>query len=622
MKTAFISALTLGLAISPFANSEEVKLRFIGTSDLHSYISQFDYYNNQASQKYGLVGLVAEIEHYRSEVKNSFLADTGDLLVGNPLGDYLARVSPESYARQSPIICAMNALEFDVAVPGNHDFDYGLDYLQLSYSSGNFPYFASNVYREDGKEPYFEPYLIVPREVVSEQGTKHTLNIGYIGLVPPQTMQLNRQHLEGKIAIADQLADAKKWADEAKNAGADIVVALAHSGLNDDDYTDGMEDVVWHLAGVENVDAILFGHSHNTYPNERYANLKGVDIERGLIQGKPAAQPGKWGDHIGVVDVTLTQQNGQWQLNNGSAFVVSANEIEETAEQKAPLEACINKQHNEVIEAFGKTVGQVSLDLSNDFNLLGNDTVYQVVSESQKHYLAPYLKPTDKVLSATAPAIHRNDPAYFLDIEKGDINKRDIASLVYSSTLAALEVTGAEIKEWLEMSAAMYAEPTDESREIVKPDSLTFLYYTIDGIDYNINLTKPSTYNQFGNQIADGSGRIENITYQGKPVKADDTFVIIASSYAPFFAREMKRGREFIDIDSPNSRDVLQAYFAQPKQDITVRDNWHLIGKEGKTYTFEAKNNPQKLASFADNSALKIKLSESKEQSNTYKVSF
>ncbi|MGF1681833.1 bifunctional 2',3'-cyclic-nucleotide 2'-phosphodiesterase/3'-nucleotidase [Photobacterium minamisatsumaniensis] len=622
MKTAFISALTLGLSFSTIAHSEEVKLRFIGTSDLHSYISQFDYYNNQNSQNYGLVGLVAEIEHYRNEVKNSFLADTGDLLVGNPLGDYLARVSPESYARQSPIICAMNALDFDVAVPGNHDFDYGLDYLQLSYSSGNFPYFASNVYREDGEQPYFDPYLIVPRKVMSEQGTEHTLNIGYIGLVPPQTMQLNRQHLEGKITIADQLADAEKWADEAKKAGADIVVALAHSGLNDDDYTEGMEDVVWHLAGVDNVDAILFGHSHNTYPNERYADLKDVDIEQGLIQGKPAAQPGKWGDHIGVVDVTMTKNNDQWEMTNGKAFVVSANEIEETAEQKAPLEACIAKQHNEVIEDFGKTIGQVNTSLSNDFNLLGNDTVYQVVSESQKRYLAPYIKSTDKVISATAPAIHRNDPAYFLDIEKGDINKRDIASLVYSSTLAALEVTGAEVKEWLEMSASMYAEPTDEGNEIVKPNSLTFLYYVIDGIDYDINITKPSTYNQFGNKIADGNGRVENITYQGKPVAADDTFVIIASSYAPFFAREMKRGRDFIDIDSPNSRDVLQTYLSQPEQDINVSDNWRLVGEKGKEYVFEAKNNKQKLAGFSDYSELKLKHAENNGTSNVYHITF
>ena len=622
MKTAFISALTIGLAISPFANSEEVKLRFIGTSDLHSYISQFDYYNNQNSQKYGLIGLAAEIEHYRSEVKNSFLADTGDLLVGNPLGDYLARMNPESYARQSPIICAMNALEFDVAVPGNHDFDYGLEYLQLSYSSGNFPYFASNVYRADGQEPYFEPYLLVPQEVISEQGTKHTLNIGYIGLVPPQTMQLNRQHLEGKVTIADQLADAKKWAAEARKAGADVVVALAHSGLNDDDYSDGMEDMVWHLAGVENVDAILFGHSHNTYPNERYANLKDVNIEKGLIQGTPAAQPGKWGDHIGVVDITLSRQDGEWQMSDGLAFVVSANEIEETEEQKAPLQACISNQHNEVIKAFGKTVGQVNKSLSNDFNLLGNDTVYQVVSESQKLYLAPYLNPADKVLSATAPAIHRKDPAYFLDIDKGNVNKRDIASLVYSSTLAALKITGAEVKEWLEMSASMYTEPTAEGNEIVKPDSLTFLYYTIDGIDYDINLAKPSTYNQFGNKIADGEGRIENITYQGEPIKEDDSFVIIASSYAPFFAREMKLGREFINIGSPNSRDVLQAYLAQPEQNINVRSNWQLVGEEGKTYVFQAKNNAQQLAQFRERTSLSIIHSDSSEKSNTYRIAF
>lgn len=148
------------------------------------------------------------------------------------------------------------------------------------------------------------------------------------------------------------------------------------------------------------------------------------------------------------------------------------------------------------------------------------------------------------------------------------------------------------------------------------------MYYAIDGIDYDINLSKSSTYNQFGNQITNGSGRIESITYQGKPVKDDDTFVIIASSYAPFFAREMKQGREFIDIDSPNSRDVLQAYLALPTQDIRVRNNWHLVDKEGKTYTFEAKNNPQKLASFAASSKLQIKHSGSEGQSNKYMITF
>lgn len=593
-------------------SDDVVKLRLLGTSDLHAYIDDFDYYRNEETKKYGLVNLVGEIHRHRAAVKNTFLADTGDLLVGNPLGDFLAAATSNKPlsgpAKQSaPVVCALNKLKFDVAVPGNHDFDYGLKFLADNYNKGRFPFVVSNVYKKGTTEPYFKPYLIFPKRTESESGVVRTLNVGFIGIVPVQTMDLNKKWLESKVEFADPLTSAKKWAKEAKANGADIVIALAHSGIDDKPYSEGMENASWHLTALPEIDALLFGHTHKPFPHKRYAKLKNVDLGKGTINGKPAAQPGKWADHLGVVDMTLTYNNG-WKVKSGTGYVVNNKNTPDTPQQIAEIKECTADYHTKVVAKFDEVVGSLANDLRNDFNLLGNDSVYQIVSDSQMAYAKKHIKTSLPILSSVAPAIHRNDPAFYLNIAKGDINERDVGALVYSSTLAAKEITGAELKDWLEISASMFAEPGGKEAPIIKPNHLTFLYYLVNGVKYQIDLSKPSIFNSFGAKIADGEGRVKNITYMGKAVKPADRFVIIASSYNPFFAKEMKAGSKFIDIASPNSRDVLREYLSQSSTPIktSVIQNVEILLEKGKKYTFSAKNDIKTLPRFKQQTALNI----------------
>lgn len=602
-------------------SAEDVNLRLIGTSDLHAYIDNFDFYRNEESSKYGLVNLVAEIEQYRGQRKNTVLADTGDLLVGSPFGDYLSQHQQEVNFRKSPIMSVLNALKFDVAAPGNHDFDNGLDYLHAQYDQADFPIVLSNVYYAGSDKPYFNPYLIVPKSVTAEDGTVRVLNIGYIGIVPPQTMDLNKKWLEGKIDIVDPLPEAEKWAKKARQDGADIVVALAHSGVKDVKYVEGMEDMTWYLAKIEEVDAILFGHTHKPFPSKKYAKTKNVDIEKGTIHGKPAAQPGKWGDHIGIVDLSLSYDNG-WEVNDGSAFVVKSNSLPETIVQQDLVRQFTSPLHDMIVAEFDKSVGKIDRTLRNDFNLLANDTVYQIVNDSMKDYLKSTIKTDLPILASAAPAVHRNDPAFYFSVEKGEVNMRDVGAIVYSSTLAAKEVTGEDIKEWLEISASMYSEPSDINGPIIKPDHLTFLYYIIDGIDYQIHLSEPSTHNAFGYKISEGDGRVRNIRYKGRLVEPTDKFVIISSSYNPFFAKEMKAGKTFIEIGSPNSRDVLRDYVSKSRepQYIDVINNWKIILDKGKYYTFTARNDADNLKNFKNLTGINIKFEKKVEQGNVYQI--
>ncbi|WP_158309177.1 metallophosphoesterase [Pseudovibrio sp. FO-BEG1] len=611
----------LGLTATNAIAADDVKLRLIGTADVHGYISDFDYYANQKSKKYGLVGLVAEIEKYRSEAKNAVLADAGDLLSGNPHGDYLAKTTSVENDTRAPIMCAVNSLNYDVAVPGNHEFDNGLEYLNFNYDKGNFPTILSNVYHAGTKNPYFKPYVIIPKTVVSETGESYTLNIGYIGITPVQTMDLNKKWLEGKIDIVDPLPEAIWWTMEARDKGADIVIALSHSGLKDDEYIEGMEDMTWHLAHEAGVDAILFGHTHKVFPSKKYAKTKNVDLEKGTVHGVPASQAGKWGDHLSVIDLDLTYDNG-WTVKGGTGYAVPSSEIAETPQQLAKINQCIEADHAKIVAEFDKTVGKTDTDLSNDFNLLANDTVYQIVGDSQLAYAKNHIETDLPILTSAPVAVHRNDPMHFVSIAKGDVNMRDVGAMVYSSTLAAKEISGAEIKEWLEISASMYAEPDADYEAIIKPDHLTFLYYTIPNLEYKIDLTKPSTHNSFGFKVDDGEGRVQDIRYQGKLIQDDDRFVIIASSYNPFFAKKMKAGEAFIDIGNPNARDVLKDYMAGTfgAPETKVKNSWSLVLDENKSYTYTVKNNAEALPAFKSFSGFDIALESQSGSKNVYRI--
>ena len=582
LRKVLISCALFSFSTSSLATQETLDLRFLSTSDLHSYISQYDYYNDSYSQSYGLVGLIGEIDYYRSQAKNSFLVDTGDTLVGNPLGNFIAQSFKQPAENwQSAIICSMNKMNYDAAALGNHEFDYGLDLVKQSYQAANFPIITSNIEDAATGKSLFQAYSIQDKTVISSANKRYQIKIGYIGLTPPQTMDLNRDKLMGKLLIGDQLAAARKAVQEAKLAGADVVIALAHSGLNTEDYTQGMEDVTYHLAQLTDVNGILFGHSHKKFPAQAALIHENINNEDGLINGKPAAQPGKWGEALSGIDIQLTRKEGKWVVASGKGFVVDASSIVENEEQKNRLASCLNTTEQALKQDLNEVIGQVTTPLSNQYNFIGNDAVYALGNASMLAYLTQYIKSDDKILVANAPATAIADPNYAIDIKGPDINKKDLSKLVYPATLSALRMSGAEIREWLEISASIYKEPNDKNNQLLKNDALSYLYYPIAGVSYDINIDNPSIYNQQGDKILDvnnGKGRVENLRYQGELIKDSDKFILMASSYAPYFSREMKKKRQFLDIGAPNNKQLLGDYLKNNKlKPIVIEDNWHLI---------------------------------------------
>jgi 2',3'-cyclic-nucleotide 2'-phosphodiesterase/3'-nucleotidase len=188
----------------------------------------YDYYRDAPDDTVGLARTASLVKAARAEAKNTLLFDNGDLIQGSPLGDYVAYRKGMKEADVHPMVAAMNVLNYDGGTLGNHEFNYGLEFLANAMGDAKFPVVCCNVMTTAG-QTLVKPWVVLDREVTDEAGAKHPLKIGVIGFVPPQIMQWDKANLEGKTTTTDIVDAANRHVPDLKKAGAQIVVALCHS---------------------------------------------------------------------------------------------------------------------------------------------------------------------------------------------------------------------------------------------------------------------------------------------------------------------------------------------------------------------------------------------------------
>ncbi|VTR26070.1 2',3'-cyclic-nucleotide 2'-phosphodiesterase/3'-nucleotidase precursor [Serratia fonticola] len=252
----------LALLVAGAAHAATVDLRIMETTDVHGNMMDYDYYKDKATAQYGLVRAATLIDAARAEATNSVLVDNGDIIQGSPMADYAAANLKKGDVH--PVYQAMNTLDYAVGSLGNHEFNYGLDYLKMAISGAKFPYINANVYDAKTNKPYFKQYLIVETPVKDTEGKEHKLRIGYIGFVPPQVVLWDKDKLSGKVITKDITETAKELVPQMRKEGADIVIAIAHSGISADPYKALAENSVYYLhAGSRH-------RCHYLWPLSRY----------------------------------------------------------------------------------------------------------------------------------------------------------------------------------------------------------------------------------------------------------------------------------------------------------------------------------------------------------------
>ncbi|AYG65985.1 MULTISPECIES: bifunctional 2',3'-cyclic-nucleotide 2'-phosphodiesterase/3'-nucleotidase [unclassified Rhizobium] len=611
-----LSATAALIVLHPFAAraaSNQAHLRLMETTDIHVNVFPYDYYADKPNDTMGLTRTATIIDNIRAEATNSLLIDNGDVLQGNPMGDYMAYQHGMKDGDVHPVIKAMNTLGYSVGTLGNHEFNYGLDFMFKVLAGANFPFVCANLTKGQlASDPtkddlFFKPYLIQEKKIKDGAGNESSIKIGFIGFVPPQIMLWDIKNLEGKAQTRDIVEAAKAWVPVMKAEGADIVIALSHSGIDGSGPSEKMENASLYVAAVDGIDAVFTGHQHLVFPGPKtWDGVKDADPVKGTLHGKPAVMAGFWGSHLGLIDLLLEKDGKGWKIVD---FTSEARPIyhrddkkkvvADVADKKEVVESA-KAEHEATLTYVRTPVGKTSAPLYSYFALVADDPSVQIVSQAQVWYIKEMLKETQykdlPVLSAAAPfkCGGRNGADYYTDVPAGNIAIKNVADLyLYPNTVQAVVINGAQVKNWLEMSAAMFnqVKPGAKDADLINNSFPSYNFDVIDGVTYQIDLSQPRRFGDDGKVLNADSNRIQNLQFNGKPIDPAQKFVVVTNNYRAGGGGNFPEiAADKVIYQAPDTnRDVIVRYVHdQGTINPTADGNWTFKPLSGTTATFQS----------------------------------
>jgi 2',3'-cyclic-nucleotide 2'-phosphodiesterase (5'-nucleotidase family) len=482
----FCTAIIISCSESP---EPDLRIVVMTTTDVHGYLMPWDYYTDAPDPSYSLLKAASVIDSIRSEEDHTLMLDAGDWLQGNPLAEYFART--DTTGGQYPLLGVMDAMEYDAIVLGNHEFNFGLDYLNSQIGMTSTTVLGGNIYRHQTTEPVYEPYII------KEFGD---VKVAVIGLTTPGAAVWDKQHLDGVLDFEDGVEAASRFTEEARDAGAEIVIVLAHSGFTGTtSYSNdglGMENFGQAVAEtVPGIDLMVLGHTHRLTEAEFADGPGGGKV--GLIQA------GRWASHVGTATINIYRTNGKGlrvEVEETRAIPV------EHASVKKELADMIHDQHEAVRSFMNDPVADTPDEWATGNARFEDTPVIDLIQHVQ-------LQETGAQLSSSA-AFNTN-----LTFGPGAITRGNLAMLYpYENTLFVLEVTGKQVREYLEFSAR-YFEGAENGEPVIAGDWPGYNFDMLAGVDYIMDISRPV------------GERITSLTYNGLELDGEELFSLAVNSY-------------------------------------------------------------------------------------------
>ncbi|MDQ0933525.1 bifunctional metallophosphatase/5'-nucleotidase [Streptomyces turgidiscabies] len=498
----------------------------LGTTDLHSHVFDWDYYTDapykdKAGNSVGVARVATLIKQQRAEkgADRVLLVDAGDIIQGTSLAYYYARVDPIAgagtkgkRAPEHPMAVAMNAMQYDAAALGNHEFNYGIDTLRKFESQCRFPLLAANALDAKTLRPAFQPYTVKRIRVPGAPDIK----VGILGLTNPGIALWDKDNVAGKMSFTGLVEQAKKYVPRMRALGCDVVFLTDHSGLdgsssygNELPYVENASNLV--AEQVPGIDAILVGHTHTEVSSYTVTNkATGKDVV--------LSEPYCYGMRLTVFDFELELERGQWKVTSTKSKTLNSNGVDEDEQITKLLKA----DHDLVVKYVNTAVGTCTADLSAAEACWKDVPVMDFIHQVQMATVATGLSTADAALPLISVAAPFSRSA---DIPKGDVTIRDVAGLyIYDNTLYGKKLTGAQLKDYLEFAARYYHQvpvgtAVDTATLTNANNFWDYMYDTAAGVDYEIDIA-----------AAEGS-RIKNLSYKGAPVAADQVFVVAVNNY-------------------------------------------------------------------------------------------
>jgi 2',3'-cyclic-nucleotide 2'-phosphodiesterase (5'-nucleotidase family) len=456
----------------------------VGTTDTHGRLRGWNYESNAPDPVRGLSRAATIVDSLRRAAPGRvILMDAGDMLQGNSL-TYVARNAPADAPH--PVIAAMNAMQYDAAAIGNHEFNYGVPFLARAIQQAKFPLLAANAYRPDGG-PAFTQWTLVDRG---------TARIGIVGATTPGSMVWDRDNLAGRVVVRDIVPELKTAVADVRAAGATIVLVTVHSGLDGASSYDTVttrvpsENVAARVAReVPGVDLILYGHSHQEMPDT-------------TINGVLLMQPKNWATSVAVAHLALLRTNGKWAVAGKDSRV-----IQTTGHAESPaVLAATDAAHRATVAWVTTPIGRTTAAWRADSSRVVDTPLIDLILETER-------KATGADLASTA--------AFSLDasLDSGTITAARLQALYpYDNTLRVVRITGRQLREYLEHSARYYRTAADGTPSI-DPTVPGYNFDIVAGADYTLDLSRPV------------GQRVTRLDFKGRAVVPTDSFTLALNNY-------------------------------------------------------------------------------------------
>ncbi|KUJ54402.1 bifunctional metallophosphatase/5'-nucleotidase [Streptomyces albus subsp. albus] len=522
-------ALTGAVAAAPAraqeaAGSHRKRYSFtvMGTTDLHGNVFNWDYFtdkefDDKAHNDVGLAKISTLVERVRREKgrRNTLLIDAGDTIQGTQLSYYYAKVDPITGegGPVHPMAQAMNAIGYDAAALGNHEFNYGIPVLRKFEEQCDFPLLGANALDAATLRPAFPPYWMTRLRTPHGRDVK----VAVLGLTNPGIAIWDKANVQGKMVFPGLEEQAAVWVPKLRSMGADVVVVAAHSGSSGTSSYGDQLPYVENAAAlvaerVPGIDAILVGHAHTEIPEYRVTNREtGAEVV--------LSEPLKWGQRLTLFDFELVWGKGRWTVESVSAQVLNSNAVEEDPE----ITGLLSDEHRKVVAYVNQVIGTSTAAMAAAEAPYKDTAIIDFINHVQAETVRGALAGTEY---AALPVLSQASCfSRTAAIPAGRVTIREVAGLYpFENTLEARVLTGAQLKDYLEFSARYYVR-TPAGGE-VDPAKLTnaenipdYNYDAVSGLAYEIDIAK------------EPGARIGKLSFQGKPIDPAARFVLAVNNY-------------------------------------------------------------------------------------------
>lgn len=480
---ALTAALSAGTA---FAGD----LTVFSTSDVHGSVIGWNYFTAKPADV-GLAKISTIINEARAQKGKDdaiLCIDGGDILQGTPLDTYMVQHPSEWKAGQHPMFAAFNKIGYDAIELGNHEFNFGLDYLKKAIGKNKNVLGANVIDDKTGKTwSAVRPYII---KTVKIDGEK--VKVGIVGTDTPAIPNFeDPSHFAG-LHFESQVPVMQKYVKELKEKGADIIIGVTHSGVPRGDRNASENQVIAIAEACPDLDLLICAHNHVVIDNK--SGITGPDgtvYPDSVVNGVPVVESGKDGKFVGKSNLTLHKVDGKWKVEKVTTQAIS---VKGVADDPAIVEQ-VKPWHEKTLHHLQTVIGQASDEFSGAESNHQDSAIVDLVNEVQRHYAGTQL-------SASA-AFNTSQ-----NIDKGAITLQEMSGLyIYENYLYGIRINGAELRKYMEHAASFYGTTPD------------YNYDMIQGVDYTIDMNQPVGH------------RITKLQYQGRDVKDTDTFTMAINDY-------------------------------------------------------------------------------------------